>query len=68
MQDGANFNMKFQNFLHLLEEQTPKKNLKIYCQKLNSKWSLISTWLPKLNLLVKTTIHLFSKKKFRAVW
>jgi hypothetical protein len=28
---------------------------------------LNSRWLPKLNLLVKATNHLFSKKNFRAV-
>jgi hypothetical protein len=44
-----------QKFLHILEEQTPKIQ--------NSKWPLNSRWLPKLNLLVKTTNHLFSTKK-----
>jgi hypothetical protein len=56
-----------QNFLHFLEEQTPKKIKKKCCQKFNSKWPLYSRWRPKLNLLVKTTNHLFSKKNFRAV-
>jgi hypothetical protein len=33
------------------------------CTKINSKWPLNSRWLPKLNLLVKTTNHLTSKTK-----
>jgi hypothetical protein len=56
-------NFKMHIFLHFLEEQTPKK----YCQKFHSKWPLYSRWQPKLNLLLKTTNHLFSKKYFRAV-
>jgi hypothetical protein len=56
-----------QKFLHFLEEQTQKKNKKICCKKINSKWPLNSRWLPKLNLLVKTTNHLFSEKNFRIV-
>jgi hypothetical protein len=44
-----------------------RTNSKCCCQKINSKWPLNSRWLPKLNLIVKTTNHLFSKKKFRAV-
>jgi hypothetical protein len=50
-----------QTFLHILEEQIKKKN----CPKINSKWSLNSRRLPKLNLLEKTTHHL--KKKIGAV-
>jgi hypothetical protein len=45
-------------YLHILEEQTPKKNKKICCPKINSKWVLNSRWLPKQNFLVKTTNHL----------
>jgi hypothetical protein len=37
-----------------------KKNKKKCCHKFNSKWPLYSRWRPKLNLLVKTTNHLFS--------
>jgi hypothetical protein len=57
-------NFKMQKFLHILEEQT---NQKFFCPKINSKRLLNSRWLPKLNLLVKFTNHLFSKKKIRAV-
>jgi hypothetical protein len=52
-------NFKMQKFLHILEEQTQKN----CSSKINSKWPLNSRWLPKLNLLVKTTNHIFSKKK-----
>jgi hypothetical protein len=38
-----------------------KKNKKNCYQKINSKWPLNSRWLSKLNLLVKTTNHIFSK-------
>jgi hypothetical protein len=38
-------------FLHILEEQTPKKLL----PKINLKWPLNSRWLPKLNWILKTT-------------
>jgi hypothetical protein len=51
-------NFKKVIFFHILEEQTPKKNKKINTKKLNSKWPLYSRWLPKLNLLVKTSNHL----------
>jgi hypothetical protein len=53
-----------QKILHFLEEQTPKKNK---CLKFYSNWLQYSRWRPKLNLLAKTTNHLFSKKHFRAV-
>jgi hypothetical protein len=53
--------------LHILEERTPNKNKKLCCPKINSKWPLNSRWLPKLNLRVKTTNHLFSKKKIEAI-
>jgi hypothetical protein len=49
--------------MHILEEQTQKKIKKIVAQKLNSKWSRNSRWPPKLNLVVKTINHHFSKKK-----
>jgi hypothetical protein len=50
-----------QNFLQILEEQTPqKKNKKMYFPKINSKWPPNSS-LPKLNLLVKTKNHLYKK-------
>jgi hypothetical protein len=45
-------------FLLIFREQTPKKIKKIVVQKPNSRW------LPKLNLLVKRTNHLCSKKFF----
>jgi hypothetical protein len=53
--------------LHNLEEKTKKNDRKFCCPKQNSKWPLNSRWLPTLNLLVKTTNHLFSKKEFRGV-
>jgi hypothetical protein len=59
-------NFKMLIFMHILEEQTQKKIKKNCCPKINSKWLLNSSWLPKLNLLVKTKNHLFQKKnKFR---
>jgi hypothetical protein len=48
--------LKMQKFLHILEEQT-KKNKKLLQKKI--KMAANSRWLPKLNLLVKTTNHLF---------
>jgi hypothetical protein len=57
-----------QKFLHILQEKSQKKIKNFVTKKLNSKWPLNSRWLPKLNLLVKTTNHLFSKKPFKAVF
>jgi hypothetical protein len=45
-----NFDMV--KLLHFLKKQTQKKNKKICCQKINSKWPLNSRWLTKLNLLM----------------
>jgi hypothetical protein len=56
-----------QKLLHFLEEQTSNTIFKTCWQNFYSKWPLYSRWRPKLNLLVKTTNHLFSKKKIRAV-
>jgi hypothetical protein len=53
-------NFKMMIFLHILEEKTQKNLL---AKKQNSKWRLNSRWPPKLILVVKTTSHLFSKKK-----
>jgi hypothetical protein len=44
-----------QNFLHILEEEAPKKNKIFCCPKQSSKWPQNSRWLPKLNFLVKST-------------
>jgi hypothetical protein len=54
-------NFKMVKFLHILEEQNPQKIKKIWLPKNKFKWPLNSRWLPKLNLLVKTTNHLFTK-------
>jgi hypothetical protein len=58
---------KLKNIFCIYSWRTNSKNEKFCCPKINSKWPLNSRWLPKLNFLVKTTNHLFSKKNFRAV-
>jgi hypothetical protein len=51
----------------IFEEQASENNKNICCPIINSKRPVNSSRLRKLNLLVKTINHLFSKKKFRAV-
>jgi hypothetical protein len=46
-------------FLQILKEQTEQtqKKFKIVAKKLNSKWPLISRWLPKLNQILATILN-----------
>jgi hypothetical protein len=55
-------NFKMQTFLHFIEEQTQKKK-KIVAKNRIQNGRYI--WRPKLYLIVKTTNHLFSKKKIQ---
>jgi hypothetical protein len=61
---SSHFRQKFQNakIFANFRKINSKKNKKNFATKQNKKWLLNSRWLPKLNLLVKTTTRLFFKK------
>jgi hypothetical protein len=54
-----------QNFLHILEEQTPKKNKKNLLPKNKFERAAEFKMATNINLLVKTTNHFYFKKAFQ---